>query len=62
MGRITDVVDSIKCSVINVDKTVDDELVECDFVDFSQRFDLYLTASHWWMKGAEGWVQDVVLY
>jgi hypothetical protein len=36
--------------------------VERGFVYLSPRFDLYLTAGHWWAKGAERGVLRVVFY
>jgi hypothetical protein len=50
----TDIVNILERSVFNVNETVNDELVERGSVYLSPRFDLYLTAGHWWTKGAEG--------
>ena len=57
-----DVVNILERSVFNVKDTVHNELVERGFVYLSPRFDLYLTAGHWWAKGAERGVLRVVFY
>ena len=57
-----DIVNILERSVFNVKDTVHNELVVRGFVYLSPRFDLYLTAGHWWAKGAERGVLRVVFY
>ncbi len=56
------VVNILERSVFNVKDTVHNELVERGFVYLSPRFDLYLTASHLWTKGAEQGCCELCFY